>query len=62
MHFSLAAPEVQFSAASYSVSEGQMSLNVCLVLDLDLVPPLMVTPLSVEVSVREETSVSATGG
>ena len=52
-----AGPEVQFSAASYTISEGQRSLNVCMVLDLDLV-----TPLVVDVSVRENTPVTAAGG
>jgi len=48
---------VQFSAASYTVSEGQRSLNVCMVLDLDLVAPLVV-----DVSVQEDTPVTAAGG
>ena len=54
---SCAGPEVQFSAASYTVSESQRSLNVCMVLDLDLV-----TPLVVDVSVQEDAPVTAAGG
>ena len=48
---------MQFSAVSYTISESQRSLNVCMVLDLDLV-----TPLVVDVSVREDTPVTAAGG
>ena len=48
---------MQFNAVFYTVSEVQRSLNICMVLDLDLVTPLMV-----DVSIREDIQVAATGG